>query len=293
MKLSTTTYQIAKKVGLKEAVTLIKKAGFDAVDLSNLDIDVTNQQYDKSYFTEIKKYADSIGIYFNQSHAPYPSSYADDENKTKEAYNKIVKSIENASYLGINHIVVHPCHHLKYYEEGNPSKLFEINMEFYNSLIPYSEEYGVKIALENMWRQIPGTFSGQGKISNSVCSTPDEFIKYLRELNNDCFIGCFDIGHCTLVCQDAAEFILKLGSDRIKAVHVHDVDGISDTHTIPHFGIVDWDKVMKALKKINYQGDFTYEAYNYFKSAPTELLTDYLVFAEKIGRHLIKKFDNA
>ena len=36
-----------------------------------------------------------------------------------------------------------------------------------------------------------------------------------------------------------------LGNKRLLCLHVHDVDGIDDLHTLPYFGITDWDKVME------------------------------------------------
>ena len=33
-------------------------------------------------------------------------------------------------------------------KDGVPEQLFEINMDFYNRLKPYCEEYGIKVALE-------------------------------------------------------------------------------------------------------------------------------------------------
>ena len=50
-------------------------------------------------------------------------------------------------------------------------------MKFYKSLIPYCEEYGIKVAVENMW-QYPGM------ISHSTCSRPEEFIRYIDELDS-------------------------------------------------------------------------------------------------------------
>lgn len=90
---------------------------------------------------------------FNQAHAPYPSSAAD-HVKTEEIFGNIVRSMKYASHLGIGVIVVHPCQHLPYAEEGNPESLCEMNMDFYNRLKPYCEEYQIQIAVENMWQHL-------------------------------------------------------------------------------------------------------------------------------------------
>jgi len=40
----------------------------------------------------------------------------------------------------------------------------------------------------------------------------------------------------------------------------------NDAHTLPFFGIIDWEKVMEALADINYTGDLTYEANGFYKT---------------------------
>ena len=86
-------------------------------------------------------------------------------------------------------------------------------MEFYRSLIPYCEEYNIKVALENMW-QYPRT------ISHSTCSRPAEFVKYMDELNNPCFVACLDVGHAMLVKEKPDDMIRALGGQRLQALHM-------------------------------------------------------------------------
>ena len=45
----------------------------------------------------------------------------------------------------------------------------------------------------------------------------------------------------------------------------------NDAHTLPFFGIIDWEKVMEALADINYTGDLTYEANGFYKTTGQEL----------------------
>ena len=54
--------------------------------------------------------------------------------------------------MGVKLIVVHPKQHLPYLEGNNAEILKQLNLEFYNSLIPDCEKYGIKIATENMWQ---------------------------------------------------------------------------------------------------------------------------------------------
>ncbi len=282
MKLSTTTVPLRNHFNLKETIDILAEAGFDAVDFSQTSKEFYEEKPNKNYYAEIRKYTEDKGLCFNQSHAPFHSS-SENEEWNKKRFNEIATSIERASYLGIKKLIVHPCQHLIYDIDGNPEKLFEYNMKFYTDLIPYCEEYGVNVALENMW-QSTGSI-----INHSTCSTPEEFIRYLDELNNSCFVACLDIGHAALVREDIAEFIKKLGKDRLKCLHVHDVDGTDDLHTLPYYGSINWDKVMGALKEIGYTGEFTYEADCFMTKLPKELMADAARFMCKVGKHLIGK----
>lgn len=284
MKLSASSGEIFNAYGPEGGVDFFAAAGYDAIDFSFGSVKFATD-FSERNFRNLRKYAEERDLVFNQAHAPFPSSCADEE-LTKRRFEEIVQCIKNASYLGVRNIVVHPCQHLTYNDEGVPEKLFEMNMDFYNSLKPYSEEYGVRIAIENMWQSV------REKILHSTCSRPDEFIRYIDELNSDCFVACLDIGHAMLVCEKPDEFIRKLGNKRLKALHVHDVDGIHDLHTLPYFGIIDWDSVAKALAEIEYEGDLTFEASYFMPGKPVELYPAYGKLMTDTGRYLIKKIES-
>ena len=291
MLLSSSISQFARKMPTDEAIKLMADAGFDAIDFS-LHIseeyygECTDGDAGKEKFKAWKAIADDKGIVFNQAHAPEGSSFRD-MDRTIRRFHDIRRAIRNASYLGIPIVVVHPVQHLQYCEDGVPEQLFEWNMQFYNALKPYCEEYGVKVAVENMW-QMPGGI----KIDHSTCSRPEEFVRYVDTLNSEWFVACLDIGHAPIVGVDPCELIRALGKDRLKALHVHDVDGKADLHTLPYFSKINWDSVCAALKEIGYEGDFTYEAGNFVNPLPKELCRPAADFMVATGRHLINKIIN-
>ena len=287
MKLITTTGRLESKFDLKKAIDILATAGYDALDLSMFSEERHyNGVYDKDFYLDIKNYAESKGICFKQAHAPFGSSFRDDEAKTKQRFDEIVTAMKNASYLGVEIIVVHPCQHMDFHVPGNPEILFEYNMDFYRKLIPYCEEFGIKVAVENMW-QVPH----HPQIGHSTCSRPEEFIRYMDTLNNDSIVGCLDIGHTMLVSEEPDAFIRALGNKRLHCVHTHDVNVNHDSHTLPFFGIIDWEAVMKALADIDYKGELTYEADSFFNNEPLELHQDAAIFMERTGRYLISRFE--
>ena len=280
MKLSLNTSVPARVFGLRKTVEIMADAGFTALDFSAFDEEFHTDAHDRAFYEEIRKAAEDKGLCFNQAHAPFASSFAD-EQQTEKRFAEIVTSMKHASYLGVPHIVVHPCQHLTYDEPGVPDALFEMNMDFYRRLIPYCEEYNIKVAVENMW-QYPKM------ISHSTCSRPEEFVRYMDGLDSH-FVACLDIGHAVLVREKPDDLIRALGKKYLQCLHVHDVNGIEDSHTLPYYGIVNWDRVAEALADIDYTGDLTYEAGSFFAGIPSQLWPHAMRYMADVGKYLIDK----
>ncbi len=274
MLLSANLIRIHDAFGDYKMFDVLAEVGFEAVDFSLDMAEYRDNNYDKDYYLNLKKYANDRGIVVGQAHAPFPSAYPE-EDKTAKRFEEIVEAIKNASYLGAPMIVVHPCLHLSSDEEA-----FEYNVNFYKKLIPYAEEYGVKIAIENIVNPI------------NVTATPDRLIKLYDTLNNSVFTVCFDVGHSVLANIAPAEAIKQIGDRLVNGcTHVHDNDGVRDAHTLPYHGIIEWDSVMKALAEIDYEGNCSYEASRFFKNLPTDLYYDGLNYKAKVGKYLINKFN--
>ncbi len=284
MKISANTSVLTESYTEFEAVKLFAKCGFDTLDLSMTDLWNENspklQANYKDYAKELKSIADSCGVTFNQAHAPYHSSYQD-EDRTKKAYEIITRSMDFAALMGVKNIVIHPKQHLEYTE--NAEALKEMNLEFYNSLIPLCKEYNITVLTENMWHY------RDGHIIHSVCAGPKEFQEYVDMLNSPYIKACLDIGHTFLAKEDIPNMIHTLG-DRIYGLHVHDVAVDNDLHTLPYFAAIkNWDSIMKALAEVNYQGDLTFEI-KPTKLMPQNITEDYLKLMHKIGEELKQSF---
>lgn len=291
MLLSTNTAWSDEKISQKEAIRIIAEAGFDAYDISLFEMTRNPEsQFNRDNYADIAKdirsFADSLGIVCNQSHAPFPTSVGDAE-KDKVIFGKIIRAMEIASILGAKIIVVHPKQHLNYAEHAD--ELFEMNVEFYKSLIPYCEKFGIKVACENMWQ----CNNGNKVPSDSTCSRAWEFCKYLDAINSEWIVGCLDIGHVSLMNADISQFIHKMGNKRLQALHVHDTDYKSDKHTLPFMEKIDYHAVCKALSEIEYKGDFTYEAEGFYSGKPVGLFPATARYMCEVGRYLVSCIQKA
>ena len=150
MKLANKTGGLMRRFGMETAVDMLIEAGFDAIDLSFPEDLYDTMPKDDNYYKELRKRAEDKGVTFVQAHAPAPLNN-DDETEIEQLPQKIIEAMRLASCAGVETIIVHPCQHHYYVEDGSAEYLFEYNMTFYRQLIPYAEKFGIKIAVENMW----------------------------------------------------------------------------------------------------------------------------------------------
>ena len=288
MLVSTQTQLLGTSYGDAEAIRMLHEAGFSAYDftmqkmLSKEPDEPLNADNYIEYAKGIRALADELGMVCNQAHAPFTTGKKDQ----REIFDKIVRSMEVASILGAKIIVVHPIQHLPY--EENVEELYQMNMEFYKSLIPYCEKFQIKVALENMWQMV----NKSHRIVHSTCSRPEEFCRYLDDLNSKWFVACLDIGHIAILGESVERAIYALGKKRLQALHVHDNNLCDDLHTLPYMRNINFDLTLKALQEIGYEGDFTFEADRFLRYLPEPLIPHGLKFMLETGRYMASQIEN-
>ena len=274
---STTTYGLQSSFSVEESIRLVVKAGFPAVDISLCKDNafVLADDY-RETAAKLRAVAESCGIIINQTHAPF--SYY--ERYTGEIVPNMARYVEFSGLLGAKTVIVHPIQYaVEHYKHSE--QLFKENMEFYSSLAPVAKKFGVKVGIENMWQRRPVS----NIIDDSACADPAEFIRYYDTLNDpEAFTVCIDIGHIPLCGRDPSYVIRQLGS-RIGALHVHDVDFVEDTHTLPGLGKIDWDSVCRALADVGYKGDFTLESHRFVEYYDAALIPAALRFMSEVASH--------
>jgi len=276
MLLSTESYSITTRFGEEKAFELLKKAGFDACDFSFYynGIELLGDDYLENA-RKTKEMLNRAGLLCNQAHAPFEITEGEPFDISCHNYKIVVRSIEYAAYIGAKNIIVHLiC-------TENRKNLYQYNREYYKSLEPYAEKFGIKIAVEN-------DFERRNAKILPVLNYPEEFSEFIEDFNSEWIVGCIDIGHAAMF-NDPAEFVSKTTGSLIKALHVHDNDLIEDLHSFPMTGNINWNGLCDALKKAGYTGDITLEVTKGFYKIPDELVEDALCYLAKIGRYLISK----
>ena len=135
MLLSANMIRLHDTYGIKNMFDILAKAGFEGIDFNNDVAEYCTTEHDAEFYRELGEYAKSRGIAICQAHAPFPSSYKDDEEKSAKRFEEIVQGIKNAAYLGAPMIVIHPYMHLSLTEEGNFDRMFEYNLADRKSVV--------------------------------------------------------------------------------------------------------------------------------------------------------------
>lgn len=237
----------------RDAIYTFPESGFRYTDFDVGDALLTDWEENAAL---TKKWLAEAGVTAPQAHAPCynPMEMQPEERK------KLENSIRFCKKAGIPAIVVHPGA-----VNGNTEEeFFERNAAFYRTLLPVFEECGVKLLVENIGNYADPYFLKNGQALRKLVDMLDHPLAF----------ACWDVGHANHFYPedcDQYESILALG-DKLAAVHVHDNCGYFDDcpmhiridmHTMPYASIfsgVNFDKVLKGLQDIGYEGTFNFEA---------------------------------
>lgn len=282
MRLAVENHNIRQLVGDVGAIKMIAASGFDGIDYSFYQLrpgdDLLNKPDLNSFVSELKETAAANSINFVQAHAPFAVKYGDSFDT--ENYRDIVRSLKIASLLGIPHIVVHSikC------PAGVDSDSY--NRNYYRTFIPYCEQYGIKIAVENLFKhdKVSDTFTG-------ILSDPQWMTNFVKSIESASFISCLDVGHTSLTGTEPETFIRGMSPDLLLSLHIQDTDYKGDRHWLPFFGKLNWDEMTKALGEIGYRGDLTLEILHFLDRYPPEMQPEALRFAADTGKYLIKQIE--
>ena len=287
MKISTEINSIARIVGDERAVEYVAKAGFDAWDFSMFSMGrydwrnkclipqehpLAGKDY-LSFARKLKQIGLDNGIECNQSHAPFPVI-------CPEIRGMLKKAIECTAEAGGKICIIHPDAY------SGP----EENAEMYFELLPFAKECGVKIATENMW----DWDKEKDCAKKAACSHHDDFVAHIKAVNDPYLVACLDIGHAEMRGLDTnAPTMIRALGDSLAALHIHDNDLWKDSHGLPFTMKIDFDAVVKALKEIDYKGEFTLEADTYLKDHTEENVFEGVLEMARAARRLTEMFKNA
>jgi len=233
-----------------ELLKICREIGFGCYDLGiSANMAGENRVENAKHWKEL---FDEAGVKVTQTHAPFKGG------------DPMLDAVTGALYFcrdaGFPNTVIHPLG----YPNNTKKEFLENNLKYVRSLIPYVEETGVELLVENIGQYQDPYFFWSGR----------DLRDFLDEIDHPLVNACWDIGHANHfdymhVGGSPYDSIKALGS-RLKAIHAHDNVGYFthrrqhtvDMHMMPYanaFCSVNWDAVMQGLKDIGYRGTFNFE----------------------------------
>lgn len=312
MRIGVQTKNVVNDEHPEEGFAMLKRAGFSCADFSlngyllNTDIYQAslNRFFDapiselERFFTPHKMGAQAAGIAINQMHMPYPVYVPTGEEEVNNYLWREVapKSMAVCAFLECPYIVIHGLKLARFL--GSEEKEWERTENFIDSIAPMAKEMGITICIENLYDGIGG------HLVEGPCCDAIKAVERIDRINGKYqaeILGfCFDTGHANLVGIDFEGFITVLGN-RLKVLHIHDNDGISDLHQIPftftrtreNRSSTDWEGFVRGLKNIDFQGTLSFETAPVLTAFPEVMKEDALGFIARIGMYFAGEIEGS
>ena len=217
------------ELSFEERIKLIKGAGFQSVMIWWGE-EYWNNNKTKKLIPEIIRKDD---LKIDNIHFSFAgiNSLWEDSIEGEELLNNYFLQIEDCKKFVIPTAVMHIT-------SRNTPSYGQLGLKRFKQLAEKAEKEDVTIALENVF-------------------TPEYLDYLLVNINSDKLKFCYDSGHENCFTK-GIDFLEKYGG-RLAALHLHDNDGSGDQHMLPFSASVNWERIMKKLKKVNYKGSLALE----------------------------------
>lgn len=288
MRLSTSTNIYfnrpgGKKAAIEDSIRLCAQSGYRVMDMNFHDCTTFRLPFVtdgwETWLEGILDAAQEHQIEFSQAHASF-YNFCDQNFPEKDFLDKmILRSIDCSAALGVKWLVIHAGT-----DFGSPTPVKdsrEKNLEYFKPVVAYATERKVGIAIENLWDFNIAPLRRYTTTAEELV----ELVDLLRAESDHVGI-CWDFEHADIMKQ-AQEPALKMIGSRLKATHVSDHTGPQNDHILPFHGGTNWEAIMKTLKELDYQGDFTYEIHRYIDKLPEALVLPALSYSVEVGNYLL------
>lgn len=159
----------------------------------------------------------------------------------KASIAEINRSIDLANVLDSDIVVIHPGRAIFLNDGEYMKSVYQIAEESLKTIGEYAEDNGVNVCIENLPRLRGFMYQDINQLNES-----------LERVNLPMTL---DIGHA----YTAGFTVDDVYFNRIKHIHIHDNDGIHDSHLPLGDGIIDFKRFFEIFKKNGYDGIYNFE----------------------------------
>ena len=245
MKKSIGDNMIPKGWSLEQGLQLVKKAGYEGIELWLGDVPWFQMNTSDAQVSELRRKVENAGLLVSNVstglHWETPLSARGPEVRAK-AIRIVEREIETAQLLGCDAVLVVAG---LVTEEVPYSEVYPRCVEAMQQLAPVAAKAGVKIGCENC------------NSEQRFLLSPREFWTFLNEVNSP-FVGLhLDVGN--IHDTGFAEQWIEMHGPRITRVHLKDLMRKrgrcgEPVYTNLFLGDNNWAAIRAALKKVNYHG---------------------------------------
>lgn len=223
------------KFSYSSMVDYFDKMGIGAIDMSFEGLDFSDSSLRSVLYAAARR-AGERGISLPLCHLSFYMPDPKNRELMAEFQRELVRGIDAAALMGIKRAVTHPI--AIYSKEISYGDWVRANMAFLTPVVEYAREKGVRILIENMPADKEASDNHlYGSCALNISALADKL---------SCGV-CWDTGHANISGYRQSEQLATIG-ERLEALHIHDNDGLRDSHLLPFDGGVDWDDVATGLR---------------------------------------------
>lgn len=231
-------------MNLEDALALIAKIGFDAVDYTG---NLLSPDAIKNAPAE-RELIEKHGLFVEQTHAPF-NRY----NKYKEEFSLALENAyERTKILGAKYLVVHGDEYPFDKYEFSYERALAYNYEIYAPYVERAEKDGIALAFETVFPDL-----APEKVR--FCSRAEDLLSLIEKFNSPAAVCCWDFGHANIAFGAEQADKIRLLGKYIKCTHVHDNRLGKDIHHALFTGDSDLRSIRNAFREIGYSGIFSLE----------------------------------
>lgn len=236
------------RYSLSAAADFLSDAGFDGADLS-LELITGLDGWDgdegwRSVLYGFGNRAAARGLSLPLCHLPFYMPSPDNAPAMTRFARELANGIRAAALLAIPLAVIHPI--VRHSSRRCREEWLAENMAFLSPLCELAGRMNVTLCLENMAGRPYDGYPTEVIFGSRAVDMRDLATRLGAAV-------CWDFGHAHLtgLCQSVE---LECLAGLVRAVHIHDNDGVTDTHRIPGDAPhgIDWDDAAEGLRLCGY-----------------------------------------
>lgn len=244
MLFAVSTQVFEKEVLSESHLERFKHCGFDQIEIF-----LTKPHFDwrdPDYVNAVRSAIHEIGLSVCGIHAPWMPGADIASLDIQERQNSVLEVKKAADVLQMlggkdSVLVIHPGAALK--QDDDTDARITRSHESLLEISQYCKPKKIQVALENPPRY-------------ELCGEPDKLLALYRSLAQADIKACFDSGHANIA---GGLDLWRLTPQEKIYIHLHDNDGVNDSHLPPGKGNLEWNAFFELLREDRFRGIVTLE----------------------------------